>query len=121
MTTSRYDPTKTAQLIAPDGQTIVYLQRRLLPQPEVFAVLRMRTVEQDGSGRGASDEADSFGPEPKQPGTRLDVIAWEEFQDAEMYWLICDANGAVRPDDLEWVGTKLRIPLPEGIPGPSNE
>ena len=121
MSTSRYDPAKTAQLTTPDGQTIVYLQRRLLPQPEVFAVLRMRTVEQDGSGRKSESEADPFGPTPAEPGTRLDVIAWEEFQDAEMFWLICDANGAMRPDDLELMGTKLRIPLPFGIPGPSHE
>lgn len=122
MSTTRYDPTKTAQLTAPDGQTIVYLQRRLLPQPDSFAVLRFRTVEQDHSQRGSNGSVDEkYGPPPKQYGTRLDMIAWEEFQDPEMFWLICDANGGMQPDDLEIVGTKLRIPLPAGIPAPSND
>lgn len=122
MSTSRYDPTRTKQLTTPDGQTIVYLQRRLLPRPENFAVLRVRTIEQDASQRGTAEAVDpAIGPSPKQHGTRLDVIAWQEFQDPELYWLICDANGAMRPDDLEIVQTRLRIPMPAGIPAPSND
>ena len=33
-------------------------------------------------------------------GDRLDLIAAKYLGDPLMYWLICDANGAIRPDDL---------------------
>lgn len=40
--------------------------------------------------------------------------------DPEQYWRLCDANNAIRPDELiETVGRALRITLPEGIPAPS--
>jgi hypothetical protein len=33
-------------------------------------------------------------------------------------WRICDANDAMRPDELmETIGRRLRITLPEGIAG----
>jgi hypothetical protein len=34
-----------------------------------------------------------------------------------MAWLICDANGAVNPTDLEVAGTQLNITTPQGVPG----
>ena len=35
------------------------------------------------------------------------------------FWRVCDANAAMRPDELtETIGRRLRITLPEGIPGP---
>ena len=38
--------------------------------------------------------------------------------DPERFWQICDANRAMWPDDLtQTVGRRLRITLPEGIPG----
>jgi len=33
-------------------------------------------------------------------GDRLDLIAFQQFGDAEQFWRICDANEALRPDDL---------------------
>ena len=40
--------------------------------------------------------------------------------DPEQFWRLCDANGAMRPDELtETVGRRLRITLPEGVPGAS--
>ena len=51
-------------------------------------------------------------------GERLDNIAAQYLGDPEQFWRICDANGAMRPDELtETVGRRLRITLPEGIPG----
>jgi len=39
----------------------------------------------------------------------------------ERFWQICDANAAMRPEELtEIVGRTLRITLPEGIPGQPN-
>jgi hypothetical protein len=41
--------------------------------------------------------------------------------DPEQFWQICDANRAMRPEDLtDEVGNRLRITLPAGIPGLSN-
>ena len=51
-------------------------------------------------------------------GERLDSITAQYLGDPEQFWRVCDANGAVRPEELiETVGRKLRITLPEGIPG----
>ncbi len=51
-------------------------------------------------------------------GDRLDNIAAKYLGDPEQYWRICDANGAMRPDELiETIGRQLRITLPEGVPG----
>ncbi len=52
---------------------------------------------------------------------RLDNIAAQYLGDPEQFWKICDANRAMRPDDLTSpVGRRLRITLPEGIPGNRN-
>ena len=54
-------------------------------------------------------------------GDRLDSIAAQYLGDPEQFWRICDANGAIRPEELtETVGRRLRITLPEGIPGVPN-
>ncbi len=50
-------------------------------------------------------------------GERLDLIAARYLGDPEQSWRQCDANGAVRPEELEEVGRRVRITLPEGIPG----
>ena len=51
-------------------------------------------------------------------GDRLDLIAAKYLGDPLMFWLICDANGAIRPDDLVATpGTVLNITTPQGVPG----
>jgi hypothetical protein len=97
---SRYHTTPTAELTAPDGRTIVYLRRRFVPQAERFAILREHLVQQ---------------------GDRLDLLAATYLGDPELFWRLCDANGAIRPDELiETLGRRLRITLPEGIAGASD-
>jgi len=94
--TSRYYGIETAQLTAASGRIIVYLQRRFVPSPDRFALLQEHTVTE---------------------GDRLDNIAAHYLGDPEQFWRICDANNAMRPDDLtSTIGRKLRITLPEGIP-----
>ncbi len=94
---SRYAGLETAVLKADDGTETVYLRRRFVPQPSRFATLREHTVVQ---------------------GDRLDNIAALYLGDPEKFWLICDANGAVRPDELtESPGRRLRITLPADIAG----
>ncbi len=43
-------------------------------------------------------------------GERLDHLAQKYYGDPLKYWLICDANDAVFPEDLMVPGRVLRIP-----------
>lgn len=97
--TSRYYGLATVILQAADGKQTAYLQRRWLPQPERFELLQEHSVKQ---------------------GERLDNITAHYLGDPEQFWRLCDANRALHPRELEQFGRKLRITLPEGIPGMSN-
>ncbi len=96
---SRYYRSGTLTYTTPDGQSITYLARRFVPQPGApnFATIASHTVRQ---------------------GDRLDLIAARYLGDPLVFWLICDANGAIRPDDLvETPGRVLSITTPQGVPG----
>ena len=98
-TDSRYYNSAVLQYAAPNGQSIPYLARRIVPQPGApnYATLNQYTVKQ---------------------GDRLDIIAAQYLGDPLMAWLICDANRAMQPWELtETVGRKLKITLPAGITG----
>ena len=100
-TDSRYYGFKVKQYTAPSGQVIPYLARRIVPPPGApnYATIATHTVRQ-------SD--------------RLDLIAAKYLGDPLMSWLICDANGAMTPDDLTAVpGRVLSITTPQGVPGGS--
>jgi hypothetical protein len=98
--TSRYYGIETATLKTFDGRTVVYLRRRFLPAADRFALLLEHVVSVD---------------------ERLDNIAARYMDDAEAFWRIADANSAMRPEELtETIGRRLRITLPEGIPGATN-
>lgn len=98
--TSRYYHMPTLKLETVDGMTIVYLRRRFVPSPERFALLQEHTVTE---------------------GDRMDNLAAQYLGDPEQFWRICDANGVIRPEELtETIGRRLRITLPEGIPGVPN-
>jgi hypothetical protein len=95
--TSRYALTPTATWVRADGTSVTYLSRRFVPAPENLALLQWHRVAQ---------------------GERLDNIAAKYLGDPEQFWRLCDANRALRPDELtETIGKSLRITLPEGIPG----
>jgi hypothetical protein len=98
--TSRYAAVEVAHLELPDGTTVPHLRRRFVPAPERFAVLEEHAVAQ---------------------GERLDHIAAERVGDPERFWLICDANRAIRPTELLEVGRRLAITLPADIPAPATE
>lgn len=91
---SRYYTLPTATLETADGETVIYLRRRFVPQPERFSLLREVTVTQ---------------------GDRLDNLAAQYLGDPEQFWRLCDANRALRPDELEEIGRRLRVTLPEGL------
>jgi hypothetical protein len=94
--TSRYAAVAVVKHERADGSEIVYLKRRFVPQPDRFALLQHHTVTQ---------------------GERLDNITARYLDDPLQFWRVCDANRAMRPEELtETVGRRLRITLPEGIP-----
>ena len=95
--TSRYYLIETTTMTLPDETVIRYLRRRLLPALDRFTLLQEHVVTQ---------------------GDRLDNITARYLADPEQFWRVCDANTAMRPDALtETVGRRIRITLPEGIPG----
>jgi hypothetical protein len=94
---SRYQNVDTTKLVLPDDTEIEYLKRRFLPAPDSLSVMQLHQVTE---------------------GDRLDNIAAKFIGDPEQFWRICDANGAMRPDELtEVVGRQLKIAFPAGIPG----
>ena len=98
--TSRYYAVETATLETAEGKTVRYLRRRFVPSPDRFTLLQEHLVTQND---------------------RLDNITARYLGDPEQFWRVCDANGAMRPDALtETIGRRLRITLPEGIPGSPN-
>ena len=98
-TNSRYYGFGVQQYTPPGGRSVPYLQRRIVPQPGApnYATVNLYTVQQND---------------------RLDRIAAKYLGDPLMAWLICDANGAIDPDDLVTVqGAVLFITTPQGVPG----
>ena len=87
---SRYYGLAPSTYTAADGRTIQYTSRRFIPQPSSFSTIAVHTVVQ---------------------GERVDVLAQQFFGDPLLYWRLCDANLAVRPDDLEHPGLVLRVTL----------
>jgi len=91
---SRYQALSTtpARVSLPDGRTIVYLPRRLLPP-----------------------SADLTLPAQIQVGSleRLDQVAARVLGDPEQFWRLCDANDAMNPFALiDQAHGQLRVPSP---------
>ena len=95
--TSRYAVIETATYEKADGQTVVYLNRRILPQGDDLSIAQEHVVA---------------------AGERLDHIAAQYLGDPEQFWRICDANNAIQPDSLvSEPGQRIKITLPEGMTG----
>ena len=95
--TSRYYALPRLELRLPDGTTIVYARRRFVPPPDRFELVQEHRVTE---------------------GDRHDTIAAQYLGDPEQFWRLCDANGVMAPEELtDPMGRRVRITLPEGIPG----
>ncbi|MFW6353325.1 MAG: LysM domain-containing protein [Verrucomicrobiota bacterium] len=94
--TSRYHGVSVAVHTTADGTPLAHLKRRLVPPPEDFDTLQETRVRQ---------------------GDRIDQLAARTFGDPEMYWQLCDANGALDPAELEKAEQTVRVPLPRGVSG----
>lgn len=93
---SRYYGLDTTSIVV-DRRAVLYLLRRFVPQPERFALLQEHMVTQ---------------------AERLDNVTARYLGDPTLFWRICDANRAMRPEELmETIGRKLRITMPDGITG----
>lgn len=98
--TSRYYALPVAKYDTGDGVKVAYITRRTVPQPESLALVQLHSVTE---------------------GDRLDNLAAGYVGDPEQFWRIADANAALDPFELtDTVGRKLRITLPEGVPGLRN-
>ncbi len=94
--TSRYAGLTIAEATV-EGVTHRYVSRRFVPDPELLATVGEHVVVD---------------------GDRPDIVAFRHLGDPELFWRLCDANRAVFPAELTaTVGRRLRITLPEGIPG----
>jgi len=97
--TSRYFSIETATYQTQDGKLITYLRRRFLPPLDRFTLVQEHLVTE---------------------GDRLDNVTARYLGDPEAFWRVCDANPILRPEELEEIGRRIRITLPEGIPGTPN-
>ncbi|NEQ21945.1 MAG: hypothetical protein F6K28_22640 [Microcoleus sp. SIO2G3] len=93
---SRYYRLETAEYTIADGRKIAYKRRRFLPQGETLPLSSEVTVSRDD---------------------RLDLVTAKLLGEAEQFWQVCDANNAMKPEDLliELVQV-LRIPIPQPPP-----
>jgi hypothetical protein len=93
---SRYYGSAVEYFTRPDGVQVAYLQRRIIPQPDIYTSLQSYVVVD---------------------GDRLDNLSSTHLGDPLLFWTICDANGATDPDELTaQVGRTIQIPLASGIP-----
>lgn len=91
---SRYRLSRHRVYKAPDGRRILYMERRLPPQPENVPVVGTVTVGKD---------------------ERIDLLAHRYLGDPTRFWLLADANGVLDPLDLVTPpGRRLHIPRPGG-------
>jgi hypothetical protein len=89
---SRYKSIDTATFMRSDGRVHPYLRRRFLPDPSDSVIIAEYVIA---------------------GGDRLDIVTAKYLGDPELFWLICDANNAMEPEELEPVGVRLSIPLPQ--------
>jgi hypothetical protein len=95
--TSRYHAVEILKHTTADGREVAYLARRLLPQQDRFETLQEHVVSE---------------------GDRPDNIAAQFLGDPEQFWRLADANNDLNPFDLTAeIGRRIRITLPEGVPG----
>jgi hypothetical protein len=93
---SRYYAAAINTYTQPDGTPVVYLARRILPQPSVYvSVQNYAVVEND----------------------RIDNLSARFLGDPLLFWMICDANIATDPDELtSQKGRSVLIPFASAIP-----
>jgi hypothetical protein len=93
---SRYYGAAVETYTRPDGVQIVYVARRIVPQPSVYTSVQSYVIVD---------------------GDRLDNLSSKYLGDPVLYWMICDANAAADPDVLTaQIGRTILIPIASGVP-----
>jgi hypothetical protein len=93
---SRYYGSPVEATTLGDGTPVMYLGRRIVPQAAIYATTQTYVI------------AD---------GDRLDNLSAAFLADPLLYWMICDANGALDPEDLTaQSGRQIAIPLAASSP-----
>lgn len=85
--TSRYASVGDAVYVDKDGRRITFKVLRLIPTAPTLLVHQV------------------------VQGDRLDLLASNFYSDPEQFWRICDANEAMRPEELLEIEKQLRIAL----------
>ncbi len=94
---SRYQATETILFNRIDGQQIIHLKRRFVPQQQTFTSIQEHIVQQ---------------------GERLDNITHQYLGDPELFWQLCDANNVMHPLQLtKETGNIIRISYSSEIIG----
>jgi hypothetical protein len=93
---SRYYGAAINTYTQPDGTPVVYLARRILPQPSIYvSVQNYAVVDND----------------------RMDNLSTRFLGDPLLFWMICDANATTDPDELtSQKGRSVLIPLASAVP-----
>src|SRR5215510_14981783 len=92
---SRYYGLPVLTLTGANGTQLLYVARRLLPDPDTLSQIGTYVVG---------------------PADRLDRVAAAQFGDPQQAWRIADAARALDPDELtQTPGRVLRITLPAGL------
>jgi hypothetical protein len=90
---SRYAALPTATLDLPDGRTVAYVRRRIVPEPASLPLLAEVAVIE---------------------GERIDTFTTRTLGDPLAFWQIADANRAMDPRTLTAEpGRRLRVPVPQ--------
>jgi hypothetical protein len=93
---SRYESLPTATIVQrnADGteREVRFVRRRFVPAVAEHITLAQHVVA---------------------PGERLDIIATRHLGDPTQFWRLCDANGVLRPDELEQVGLVIDVSMPK--------
>ncbi|UAK23292.1 hypothetical protein [Sphingomonas nostoxanthinifaciens] len=94
---SRYARQTIQTYVAPDGEMVPYIGRRVIPDMDRYQPLdRHRTVAAE----------------------RIDQVADGFYGDPLQYWRVCDANGVERPAEACMPAARLLvIPLPLELSG----
>ena len=93
---SRYLGTPIEMLTLPNGTQVAYLQRRIIPQSQIYTSVQNYAVVD---------------------GDRLDNLAFNFLGDPILFWMICDANSVSDPESLtNQIGSTILMPMASALP-----
>jgi hypothetical protein len=89
---SRYRGVALGALAQPDGSSLAFVKRRLIPPRREIALAAVHVV---------------------QGGERPDLVAHRHYGQALLYWRVADGNAAIDPFGLtDTLGARIGIPVP---------